>query len=214
MRRRASFSAWPNRRSSGVSSAGARCIAAAGTIASCWSCGEFALGILESGDIVYEGCWTRGRNRDPGETVAIDDSIAAFLPRRALDELVVRSPAVGLQFVRAVATKLQRIIDLATQNACLEVGDRLYRRLVELSQTRGRLTSDGLCIEHGLYQAELAAGIGASREAVNRQFAAWKARGLVEAGRRSLLVRDPLGLTMAVSQSVRGNGFAVAEMSR
>jgi CRP-like cAMP-binding protein len=166
--------------------------------------GEFALAIFEAGDIISEGCWIRQRSPEPGETVALEASLVLFLPRRALDAFLERNPRIGIQMLGAVATKLRRVIEIATENSCLEVADRLYRRLVELAASRGRrLDAGGVLIEHGLYQGELAAGIGASREAVNRQLASWRERGLVESGRRFVLVRDPLGLTQAVSIGAR-----------
>ncbi|HEY2772900.1 MAG TPA: Crp/Fnr family transcriptional regulator [Candidatus Binatia bacterium] len=175
------------------------------------SCGEFALGIVEAGEIISEGCWARQKSAEPGETLALEPSTVLFIPKRPLDLLLSRNSKVAIRFVSAIATKLRRVIELATQNACLDVGDRLYRKLVELSATRSRATPAGLLIEHGLYQAELAAGIGASREAVNRQLAAWRDRGLVEAGRCYVLVKDPPGLAMAASPAVRDPGFVEIE---
>jgi CRP/FNR family cyclic AMP-dependent transcriptional regulator len=171
------------------------------------ACGEFALALLEAGDIVAEGCWARHSAPDLGETVALEPSVALFMPRRALDLLLSRNARIAFQFIEAIVAKLRRVLDLAAQNSCLEVGDRLYRKLMELSVSRGRLEEGGVRIEHGLFQSELAAGIGASREAVNRQLALWRDQGLIETGRRYVLVKDPFGLSMAVSAGVRGNGF-------
>jgi CRP-like cAMP-binding protein len=98
------------------------------------------------------------------------------------------------------------VLDLAAQNACLEVGDRLYRRLVEFSMRRAQpLPGGAVRIDHGLFQSELAACVGASRESVNRQLAAWRSQGLLEPGRRYVIVKDPLGLAMAVSRAARGS---------
>jgi CRP/FNR family transcriptional regulator, cyclic AMP receptor protein len=171
------------------------------------ACGEFALALLESGDLVSEGCWARHVASDVGETVALEPSVALFMPRRAVDLLLSRNARVAMQFMETIIAKLRRVIDLAAQNSCLEVGDRLYRKLLELSATRGRPEQGGVRIEHGLFQSELAAGIGASREAVNRQLAMWREQGLIETGRRFVLVKDPFGLSMAVSAGVRGAGF-------
>jgi CRP-like cAMP-binding protein len=171
------------------------------------ACGEFALGLYEAGDIVSEGCWAQGGPAGTGETVALEDSAAFFLPRRALEAFFERNPRTTLRFLEAISGKLGRIIALAAQNSCLEVGDRLYRSLVELSQTRGRACAEGIHIQHGLHQRELAASIGASREVVNRQLAQWRDAGFVESGRKFVVVKNPVGLTLAVSAAVRGDGF-------
>jgi CRP/FNR family transcriptional regulator, cyclic AMP receptor protein len=176
------------------------------------ACGEFALALVDAGEIVSEGCWARHAAPELGETVALEPSVALFMPRRALDALLSRNARVSFQFMEAIIAKLRRVLELAAQNSCLEVGDRLYRKLLELSATRSRPEQGGVRIEHGLFQSELAAGIGASREAVNRQLAIWRDQGLVETGRRYVLVKDPFGLSMAVSANVRGGGFT--EVSR
>jgi CRP-like cAMP-binding protein len=170
------------------------------------ACGEFALALVEAGEIVSEGCWARSSGTDLGETVALEPSVVLFMPRRALDQILSRNARVAFQFMEATVAKLRRVLELAAQNSCLEVGDRLYRKLMELSVTRGQPEQGGgVRIEHGLFQSELAAGIGASREAVNRQLALWRDQGLVETGRRYVLVKDPFGLSMAVSANARGN---------
>jgi len=173
--------------------------------------GEFALAILEPGDLVSEG-WGPQRMPESAETVALESSVALFVPRRVLDAFLQRNPRIAVQFLTALVIKLRRMADSATQNTCLDVGDRLYRKLVELAGTRGHRSERGIRIDHGLFQNELAAGIGASREAVNRQLAAWRDQGLVESGRRFVLVTNPHGLAMAVSADVRGIAFeAVTE---
>ncbi len=171
--------------------------------------GEFALGILEAGAIVSTGCWAEQRLPELGDTVAMEASAALFLPRRALEVFLSRNSRVALQFLAALSTRLRGTVELAARNSCLDVGDRLYAKLVELSETRSTMEPRGLRIEHGLYQSELAAGIGASREAVNRQLAEWRDRGLLESGRRYVLVTDVKGLAMAVSSAVRERGFHV-----
>jgi CRP/FNR family cyclic AMP-dependent transcriptional regulator len=172
------------------------------------ACGEFALALLEAGDIVSEGCWARHAAPDLGETVALEASVLLFMPRRALDQLLSRNARVAFQLMEAIVAKLRRVLELAVQNSCLEVGDRLYRKLMELSVTRGTPEQGGVRIEHGLFQSELAAGIGASREAVNRQLALWREQGLIETGRRFVMIKDPFGLSMAVSAGARGAGLA------
>jgi CRP/FNR family transcriptional regulator, cyclic AMP receptor protein len=175
------------------------------------ACGELALGLFEPGDLVSEGSWAGGAAA--AESVAMEDSAAIFIPRRNLECFLERNSRVAFRLLEAMAMKLRRAVDLAVQNSCLPVGDRLYRRLVELAETRGRVSARGIAIEHGLYQRELAASIGASREVVNKQLAEWRDRALVESGRRMVLVMDPTGLTQAVSVGVRCETFG-AMLSR
>ena len=85
----------------------------------------------------------------------------------------------------------------------LDVGDRLYCKLTEFAVSIGRDVDGGIFVEHGLQQGELASSIGASREAVNRQLALWRDQGLITLRRGALLLKDPVGLKMAVSPQAR-----------
>jgi CRP/FNR family cyclic AMP-dependent transcriptional regulator len=171
------------------------------------SSAELALGIFEDGEIVCDAGWGSRAKEFPGETVSLERSSVLFIPRRPLEAFLERNAGVGLRFIQALAGQWHRVTRMAVENCSLEIGDRLSRRLSELSASRGRTQADGsVRIEHGLLQSELAASIGASREAVNRQLAIWRQQGLIEAGRRFLVVLDPLGLSMSMSADTRRAG--------
>lgn len=173
------------------------------------SSSELAIGLFDEGEILGDGGYGARGEDFLGETVALETSAVLFLPHRALEAFLHGNPEVAVRFVVAIAARLHRVTRTMVENACLDIGDRLCRRLSELASSRGRTQPDGsLRIDHGLLQSELAASIGTSREAVNRQFAAWKQQGLIEAGRRYVVVRDPVGLSMAVSRTGRGGLFS------
>lgn len=175
------------------------------------SCGELALGIFDSGEILWDGGWGSLVAQDFGDTVALEPSTALFVPRRSLEAFLERNPRVAIQFVQAVAAQWHRVTQMAVENHCLEIGERLTRRLGSLAEKRGNRLPDGsLRIDHGLLQSELAAIIGASREAVNRQLAAWRQEGLVVTSRRSMVVRDPLLLSMTSAAPSRDGRRASA----
>ena len=176
--------------------------------------GEFAFGLFDGGDMVVPG----GSGADLTsaiEIVALEKSSALFFPRRSLLLFLQRHPRVALRFLESTTERLHRTMAMAARNSCLEVADRLYRKLAELSASRGiRLPNGSIRVEHGLHQSELAANIGASREAVNRQLANWRGKGLVEAGRGFVLVKSPLGLSMSVSAFVRDAAFIGSHRAR
>lgn len=179
------------------------------------ACGELAFGIFDKGDLLCDGGWAGDVPLFASETIALEPSVALFIPRRTLMAFLESNARVAVRFLEATSARLRRVTNMAAQNSCLDVAERLYRKLVELSESRGVRRADGaLRIEHGLHQAELAASIGASREAVNRQIAEWRESGLLESGRGFVLVRDPLGLTMSLPQGVRDTEFAAGRSSR
>lgn len=173
------------------------------------SSSELAIGLFEDGEILSDGGYGARGEDGIGETLALETSLVVFFPHRALESTLHGNPDVAIRFVVAVAARLHRVTRTMVENACLDIGDRLCRRLSELATVRGRTQPDGsLRIDHGLLQSELAASIGTSREAVNRQFASWKQQGLISAGRRYVVVRDLVGLSMAVSRTGRGGLFS------
>ena len=67
---------------------------------------------------------------------------------------------------------------------------RVSRRLVELSETHGTESEDGVTITLPISQEELAGWTGASREAVTKALRTLRDLGWIETGRRSISVSD------------------------
>jgi CRP/FNR family transcriptional regulator, cyclic AMP receptor protein len=173
--------------------------------------GELVLDVLGAGDVVSEACWVAPDRAFAGDTFALESSTLAFVPRKALDRFLAGNGAVATRFLEHLALRLARSTALAAQNACFQVGERLYCRVVELAATRGRNSREGIVVEHGLTQRELAAFAAASREIVNRQLAEWKDRGWVEPRRCALVVKDEGALTHAMPPEARRVGFGAGD---
>ena len=173
--------------------------------------GELLLEFHEAGDLVSDPRPSSARTDYAGETVTIDASTVLLLPRPAFDHVVAGDGTMALRLLDLLATRVARLSALASQNACMDAGDRLYCRLVELAQKYGCREADGLLIEHGLPQRELAAFCAASREIVNRQLAQWKERGWAEPRRQSVMVFDEAALTHSVGPDARRVGFGVGD---
>lgn len=165
--------------------------------------GEFAIGIFEPGDILFESLWAPPTPRACGESIALEDSTALFVPRQPLEQFLYRNVHVAFRLLEAISARSRRLVELSIQNTCMEVADRLYRTLLRFSQSRGRACADGVLIAHGLSQHDLAAIVGSSREVVNRQLARWRAQGLIESGRKFVIVKNPRALAQAVSVLAR-----------
>lgn len=168
---------------------------------------ELILDVFGNGDVVSDWCWGSSDLAGGGAVVALEDSVLLLSPRRALERMLLAETGASIRFLHVLAGAGARAVALATQNACLAMGDRLYCRLVELAHRRGRSTAQGLLVEHGLAQWELAAFTSASRENVNRQLNEWRARGWIELQRRAFVLRDAEALSQAVSPTARRVGF-------
>ena len=67
-------------------------------------------------------------------------------------------------------------------------------RLVELAERFGEPTNGGVRVGLPLSQDELAGWTGASREAVSKALRSLRDRGLIETGRRRVVIYDLEGL--------------------
>lgn len=181
------------------------------SIASDELAGELILDVFGKGDAVSDWCWASAETAGDGSIVALEDAVLMLCPRKALEGLLEANGETAIRFVRLVAVARARAVALATQNACLGVGDRLYCRLVELAHRRGKVTSRGVVVEHGFAQWELAAFTSASRENVNRQLNEWRARGWIELERGAFVLRDAQALSQAVSPAARRVGFGAGD---
>jgi CRP-like cAMP-binding protein len=119
-------------------------------------------------------------------------------PREILPGLVRDHPRFEANLLRIVSSHtreaLSRLRELATETAA----QRLARTLLRLGQQIGTHDLDGspdgsILIER-INQQDLAEVAGTSVYTVSRTLAEWQERGIVEAGRQRLRIRDPQGL--------------------
>jgi CRP/FNR family cyclic AMP-dependent transcriptional regulator len=179
--------------------------------------GRVSTGFHEAGDVLALGRRAHGSAADALRVIAVGPALALHLPTGSFRRFLQRNPSICLALVDALDARLQHTLDLVAAHAGLGVGDRLYRLLTELvAKGAARLSprveggpAARLVVEVGMGQAELAVVVGASREAVNRCLAQWKARGLLLVpARGELHVPNPRALTQAVSAAVRCEAFA------
>ena len=120
-----------------------------------------------------------------------------LLPGEAVRRAVAGHPEVAAAFVRLLCARLREtsagMEGLATQR----LPERLEALLRRLARERA---ADGALLLPRLSQGELAALVGATREAVNKQLAAWREEGVVAVrGGRLCLPPRPGHLTPAGS---------------
>ena len=116
---------------------------------------------------------------EPAEVVLVPAE--AF--RSALRSNARIATAVALRLTRELRRAVRRRVDLEAYDAPA----RLAQSLVDLAE---RLAGGGEEVELPVSQRELAESCGASREAVTKALGAFRARGWVRTGRRSITVLD------------------------
>ncbi|MFD1932170.1 MULTISPECIES: Crp/Fnr family transcriptional regulator [Nonomuraea] len=139
-----------------------------------------------------------------GEMSAIDGSArsATVTALEPVGGVVVRDFAGFLRAHGRVAVLLLQLVTERLRDSdrkrieygAFDTTGRVATRLVELAERYGEPTNSGLRVSLPLSQDELAGWTGASREAVSKALRTLRDRGLIETGRRRVMVHDLEGL--------------------
>lgn len=162
---------------------------------------ELLLGVFLPGDVIGEIGIFENVPR-VGSHIAVVESEVLLVPKDELLALLDRRPLVSRRLLEAVCTKLRLAVDLGLGLRSLDLPSRFYRRLLYLAKGDSLRDENGLRIQHGLSQQELADSIAASRETLNRLMGEWKDAGLITYGRGYLVIRDPDAMARLLPDAV------------
>jgi CRP-like cAMP-binding protein len=108
---------------------------------------------------------------DPGRTAdaqAMELTECVSLAKGPLLAFLDRYPALSRQLMRALARYVQQLDESLAEIAFLDISGRVARKRLDLSQSHGHKTPQGIRIDLRLSQRTLASMVSASRENVNR----------------------------------------------
>ncbi len=148
---------------------------------------EIFLNIMEPGDTFGEIALLDGGTRT-ASAIAMTASELVMLRREHLFGLLEKEPRVALELLRLCGERLRWTSGLLEDAALLDASARLAKRLLSLGQLHGEKSGKGFTLR--ISQEDLAGFLGVSRQAVNQQLQAWKARSWVKLGRGSVTVLD------------------------
>ncbi|MFG2071139.1 cAMP-binding domain of CRP or a regulatory subunit of cAMP-dependent protein kinases [Nonomuraea maritima] len=146
----------------------------------------------------------RGPGGILGELSAIDGSprSATVTALEPVAGLVVRDFATFLEGHGRIAVLLMQYVSFRLRDSdrkrieygAYDTTGRVATRLLELAERYGEQTSAGVRVALPLSQDELAGWTGSSREAVSKALRMLRDRGLIETGRRRVIIHDIEGL--------------------
>ncbi|MER5641663.1 Crp/Fnr family transcriptional regulator [Kitasatospora sp. NPDC002227] len=163
---------------------------------------EALLALRGPGDIVGEGAALSGRQRSATVT-ALGEVEALAVEGERFHALLDERPGVAKKLLALVSDRIRDSDRRRVQFAALNVQERLALLLLELIRSHGQETAEGVHLNPGLTQSELAGSVGASREAVARLLKGLRDRGIVRTERRGLVVIRPEVLRMMARQGQR-----------
>jgi CRP/FNR family cyclic AMP-dependent transcriptional regulator len=140
---------------------------------------DLVLSILSAGDFFGELSLIDEEPRSATAVAVDDDTQTLILPREVFIELIRAHPQMAIQIMALLSRRLREADSLAQDSALLDLPGRLARRLLELAERHGRREGEGMRIDLRLTQSELAALIGATRVATNRQLQRFQQQGVV-----------------------------------
>jgi CRP/FNR family transcriptional regulator, cyclic AMP receptor protein len=151
---------------------------------------ELLLGVLGPSDL-FGAVSMFDSGKRTADAMAITDVRVVSMDRDALRSLMTGDPEAAEQLLRVLVRRL-RLNDTALATLISTDGPgRLAKQLLQLAQRFGKAESDGLRVNHGLTQEEIARLIGASRETVNKALANFTHRGWIRVDGKSVLIREP-----------------------
>ncbi|HEX6467707.1 MAG TPA: Crp/Fnr family transcriptional regulator [Streptosporangiaceae bacterium] len=124
--------------------------------------------------------------------VAVERTRLFSLSRGQVIALMREHPALLDGFLHALGRLVRGLTERAADSAFLDLTGRLAKRLLHLASKHGE--ANGVVLDLGLTQSDLAALIGGSRSAVNRALQRLDSRGLIAMKGRTIVLRDTTGL--------------------
>jgi CRP/FNR family transcriptional regulator, nitrogen oxide reductase regulator len=138
----------------------------------------------------------------PSTATAIDETHVLGWQREVFRSLMSKHPEVALTVVGVIGERLRqmqtRVRELSTEN----VERRLARTLLRLAEQAGRRTGEGVEIAFPLSRQDLAEMAGTTLHTASRTLSAWDERGMIDSGRRRVILRSPEDLK-AVAEAAR-----------
>ncbi|WP_410672391.1 Crp/Fnr family transcriptional regulator [Amycolatopsis sp. cmx-4-68] len=149
---------------------------------------EVLFGLRGPGEVLGELAAVTGRPRSASVRAIEPCTVYQLTGAQFVDVLRAR-PEVAIATIKTVAVRLRHSESARVDSAALDVSRRVAVHLVRLAEEHGTPVPEGVLIDAPLSQADIAAQIGAARRTVARALRVLRERGIVETGRRRILVR-------------------------
>jgi CRP/FNR family cyclic AMP-dependent transcriptional regulator len=120
----------------------------------------------------------------------LDQAVICTITPDELRRLVERYPIIGINIISYLSSRLQVAERELEAMAYQRVGQRLARKLIDLSQRFGVQTTRGTRIQARLTQQELAEMIGTTRETLAHTLGDFRRRGLLDTAHHEVVIRD------------------------
>jgi CRP/FNR family cyclic AMP-dependent transcriptional regulator len=140
---------------------------------------EAVFAVLVPGDVFGELAILDERGERTADAQASETTECVTLERTALLDFLASRPALMRHLLSMLSRYVRRKDDAFAEVAFLDIPGRVARKLLDLAESNGQPTPDGVRIGVRLSQRTLAGMVAASRENVNRALSRFVAEGAI-----------------------------------
>lgn len=162
---------------------------------------EVVLNVISPGEVFGEIALIDGGERT-ADAFAMEPTELLVLTRRDFLPFLARNPEVCIRLLEVMCRRLRWTSEQLEDVNFLDLRSRLAKRLIYLWDNHSEKNGDGKQRGVRIQQHTLAAMIGTSREAVNKQLRSWEVDGMIDVGRGSIVVLDRSRLEQIVDDAV------------
>jgi CRP-like cAMP-binding protein len=137
-----------------------------------------------------------GNMRYPASAQAAEPSVVLLWDGPTMLALMERFPQLAINTVRVLAERVHEFQDRYRELATERVERRVARAVLRLARQVGRRVEEGVLIALPFSRQDLAEMAGTKRFTVSRIFSEWEQRGIIEAGRDRVLIKQPHALVV------------------
>lgn len=128
---------------------------------------EISLVVFGKGECFGELSLLDGLPRS-ADAIAMEKVECYTLQRSDFHQAILKNPKIAIQVLEVLSKRLRTMDQMVEDLIFLDVYGRVAKKLLELADSHGEKTEDGIRINVRLTQQELASMVGASRESVNK----------------------------------------------
>jgi len=143
----------------------------------------------------------------PASAEVLEDAAAIAWDGEAFGALLTTVPGLAANTMRLMSRRMREFQDRMRELATERVERRVARALLRLAGQAGRKTEEGILVDLPLSRQDLAEMAGTTLYTASRTLSEWEARGIVAAGRKRVVIRDPHGL-VAIAEDLPVPGAA------
>jgi CRP/FNR family transcriptional regulator/CRP/FNR family cyclic AMP-dependent transcriptional regulator len=153
--------------------------------------GEIVFAVVGPGEVLGELSLFEAEGERSADAVALEPTECALLARDPVNAFLLAHPMLLLRLISSLVGYIQRKDRAMAEVAFLDIPGRIAQRLVDLAESRGERSGEGVVIRIPLSQRTLAGMVGASRENVNRALHRFVELGYISQTRGTITVLKP-----------------------